>query len=158
MCLAVTSPERDMGRTQTRHANWFALQRLQEEPSTEVAGAIASRFRNRNFVLASQPQELLPLLRGIRFPAAFGVSGPQREMHLWLPGGQPDRSLKFMRSPGYIQVSLCQYLPQDGMSRKIAGAHLDCFLGGGQRRLILTTLQILRRNTHQCLWVFGRNR
>src|SRR6266550_4864265 len=142
MCLAVTSPERDMGRTQTRHANWFALQRLQEEPSTEVAGAISSRFRNRDFVLSSQPQELLPFLRGIRFPAAFGVSGPQREMHLWLPGSQPDRSLKFMRSPGYIQVSLCQDLPQDGVSRKIAGAHLDCFLGGRQGRIKQKTNQV----------------
>src|SRR6266550_6442078 len=151
MCLAVTSPERDMGRTQTRHANWFALQRLQEEPSTEVAGAIASRFRNRDFVLSSQPQALLPLLRGICFPAAFGVSGPQREMHLWLPGSQPDRSLKFMRSPGYIQVSFRQYLPQDGMSRKIAGARLDRFLGVGQSRLVFAALQVLRCNTHQRL-------
>src|SRR6267143_3543432 len=122
MCLAVTSPERDMERTQTRHANWFALQRLQEEPDTEVAGAISSRFGNSNFVLASQPQELLPLLRGIRFPTAFGVSGPQREMHLWLPGSQPDRSLEFMRSPGHIQVSFCQYLPEDGVSREVGGA------------------------------------
>src|SRR5438045_9795852 len=97
-----------MGRMQTCHANWIVLQRLQEEPNTEVAGAISSRFGDSNFVLASQPQELLPLLRGIRFPAGFGVSGPQREMHPWLPRSQTDRRLNGMRPPASTQASPCE--------------------------------------------------
>src|SRR2546430_17634768 len=102
-----------MERTQTHHVSWFALQRLQGEPNTEVAGAISSRFGNSDFVLASQPQKLLPFFRRIRLAARLGVSGAQGKMNLGLPGSQPHRRLQLMRPPRYIQVSFRQNLPQE---------------------------------------------